>query len=53
MAIIPDEFVGEIYVYEFVCTWKDYQYFVYVDANTGEEVDILRVVKSTNGNLVV
>lgn len=53
LAIIPDEFVGEVYVYEFICTWKDYQYFIYVDANTGEEVDILRVVKSSNGNLVV
>ena len=53
LAIIPNEFVGETYVYEFVCTWKDYKYFVYVDANLGEMVDILRVIKTTNGNLVI
>lgn len=53
LAIIPNEFVGETFVYEFVCKWKDYQYFVYVDAISGKEVDILRVVKMTNGNLVV
>ena len=53
LAIIPNEFVGETFVYEFVCTWKDYEYYVYVDANTGEEVDILRVCKTTYGNLVV
>lgn len=53
LAIIPNEFVGETYVYEFICTWKDYQYFVYVDAMTGEEVDILRVIKTTSGNLII
>ena len=53
LAIIPNEFVGETYVYEFVCVWKDYQYFVYVDAVTGEEVDILRVIKTGQGNLII
>lgn len=53
LAVIPNEFVGETYAYEFICTWKDYQYFVYVDANTGEEIEILRVIKTTNGNLII
>lgn len=53
LAIIPNEFVGETFVYEFVCTWKDYEYYVYVDALSGEEVDILRVCKTTYGNLII
>ena len=53
LAIIPNEFVGETFVYEFICTWKDYEYYVYVDALSGEEVDILRVCKTTYGNLII
>ncbi len=53
LAVIPNEFVGETFVYEFVCVWKDYEYYIYVDAKTGEEVDILRVCDTTYGSLVV
>lgn len=53
LAIIPDEYVGEHLTYEYICEWKDYTYYVYVDANTGEEVQILRVVKTTRGDLIV
>lgn len=53
LAVIPNEFVGETFAYEFICTWKDYEYYIYVDANTGEEVDILRVCNTTYGNLVI
>ena len=52
LAVIPNEFVGETFVYEFVCVWKDYKYYIYVDAITGEEVDILRVCDTSYGSLV-
>jgi len=52
LCIIPDKFVGEIEAYEFICTWKDYTYYIYLDSHTGDEVNILRVIKSSNGNLL-
>ena len=53
LAYIPNEYVGESEVYEFVCTWQDYTYYVYLDAYTGEEVNILRVIETSNGSLLI
>lgn len=53
LALIPNKFVGETLTYEFICTWKDYTYYVYVDVETGEEVNILRVIKTTSGDLII
>ena len=53
LAIIPQQYVGEYLTYEYICEWKDYTYYVYVDTVTGEEVQILRVVKTTRGDLIV
>lgn len=52
-ALIPNKFVGETLTYEFVCTWKDYTYYIYVDVETGKEVNILRVIKTTSGDLII
>ncbi|MBE5738632.1 MAG: hypothetical protein E7354_02780 [Clostridiales bacterium] len=51
-CIIPDKFVGEISAFEFICKWKDYTYYIYIDSNTGKEVNILRVIKTSNGDLL-
>ena len=53
LCIIPDKFVGELSAYEFICTWEKYTYYIYIDANTGEEVNILRVVDTSNGQLLI
>ncbi len=53
LALIPDKYVGETLTYEFVCTWKDYTYYVYIDSKTGDEANIMRVVKTTRGDLIV
>lgn len=53
VALIPNKYVGETLTYEFVCSWKDYTYYVYVDVETGKEVNIMRVVKTTSGDLIV
>ena len=37
--------------YEFSATWNDSQYLVYVDAETGEEREILKVIDSATGPL--
>lgn len=51
-AIVPNEFVGESSAYEFICTWKNYTYYIYIDSNTGEELNILRVIETNNGQLL-
>jgi len=53
LCIIPDKFVGEISAYEFICSWENYTYYIYIDSNTGKEVNILRVVSTTNGDLLM
>lgn len=53
LCIIPDKFVGELFAYEFICKWEDYTYYIYIDANTGNEVNILRVIDTTNGSLLM
>ena len=52
-CIIPDTYVGEVSAYEFICKWKNYTYYIYLDSNTGEEVNILRVINTTNGELLL
>lgn len=51
-TIIPNKYVGENSAYEFICTWKNYTYYIYIDSNTGKESNILRVIKTTNGDLL-
>lgn len=53
LCIIPDKYVGEINAYEFICTWKNYTYYIYLDSVTGKEVNILRVIDTDNGSLLM
>ncbi len=53
LCVIPNEYAGESTAYEFVCSWKDYTYYVYLDVTTGEELKIMRVVSTSNGNLLL
>jgi germination protein YpeB len=50
LCVIP--FRGtEKLCYEFSATWDNSQYLVYIDALTGEETDILKVIESETGPL--
>lgn len=51
-CIIPNEYVGESCAYEFICTWKDYTYYCYLSSIDGSELNILRVIDTTNGDLL-
>ena len=53
LCIIPNEYSGETTAYEFVCTWKDYTYYIYLDVTTGDEIRIMRVVSTSNGSLLL
>ena len=49
LALIPSD-GNEVVAYEFGCTYGEEEYIVYVDANTGEEVEIFRVMESAKGS---
>lgn len=51
-CIIPQDYSNEQLCYEYKCTYNNYVYYVYVSAKTGAEVETLRVVSTTSGNLL-
>lgn len=52
LTLIPLTGQTEVLCYEFYGIYRDLKYFVYVDASTGEEVNVLRVIDSEQGSLV-
>ena len=53
MAFIPYGEKNEILAYEFAGTSRGATYYIYVDANTGREAQIFRVVETIEGKLLV
>ena len=53
LSIIPNEYVGETLCYEFMCISGGNTYYVYIDAKTGEQANILKVVETEDGNLLM
>ena len=51
-CVVPNEYVGESNAFEYECRWSGYTYYVYIDANTGKELKVMRVVKTNNGDLL-
>ena len=49
LALIPVD-GQEVLAYEFFCTSGETEYVVYIDANSGEEVQMFRVRESANGS---
>ena len=52
LALVPTKGGGEALTYEFYGTKGDDKYFVYVDALTGEELKIMRVLGGERGLLL-
>lgn len=53
LAIIPTESGGEKLCYEFKGEYGGDNFIVYIDANTGKEVNILKIIDTANGTLVI
>ena len=53
MAVIPTEGKRERLCYEFKGTLGEKRFIVYIDANTGEEADILQIIDTGNGSLTI
>ena len=53
LAVIPNDYVGETLCYEFMCVSGGSTYYIYVNADTGQQVNILKVVETDDGNLLM
>lgn len=53
LALIPVKYGNETLCYEYKCTLNDSTYYVYINAITGNEEQILKVIKTTNGDLLM
>ena len=53
MAVIPTEWETEVLCYEFKGKILDTEYLVYINAETGEEEDILIITNTPNGTLTM
>lgn len=52
LCVIPLP-AGERLAYEFVGTWSGSEFLIYIDAETGKELQILKIIDSENGQLTV
>ncbi len=53
LCVIPLDFVGETLAYEFSGDYEGYKYYLYIDAYTGDQVRVLRVIQTNEGELVL
>lgn len=51
LALIPVDSTKEVLCYEYVAEKNGEKYIIYINALTGEEVNILKVVETSNGEL--
>ncbi|AEB76957.1 germination protein YpeB [Clostridium botulinum] len=52
-AIVPTESNKEVLCYEFIGTYKDDKFIVYINAENGYEQKILQLIKTQNGELAI
>ena len=53
LALSPIDFEGEKLTYEFKCKYQGSTYYIYINAETGAEENILKVIETDNGNLIM
>ncbi len=53
LVIVPNEYVGETLCYEFMCISDGSTYYIYIDAKTGQQINIQKVVETDDGNLLM
>ena len=51
LVIVPGDFVGEVFCYEFKGIYGGSTYYVYVDATTGEEINLLKLIETDDGEM--
>ena len=53
LSLSPIDYEGEKLTYEFKCRYQGATYYIYINAETGAEENILKVVETDNGNLIM
>ena len=53
LAIIPTETNEEVLCYEFLGSYKEKNFIVYIDASTGYEQRIIEIINTPNGKLTI
>ena len=53
LVVAPNEFMGETLCWEFMCVYDGETYYVYINAKTGMQFNILKVVETDDGNLLM
>lgn len=53
LTLIPVQYGNETLCYEYKCTLNNSTYYVYIDAKTGDEVQILKIIATTSGELLI
>lgn len=53
LCYIPTPYLKEIFCYEFEAKYKGDTFFIYINAETGVEEDILKLIKRENGTLMI
>jgi len=53
LCVIPLDYVGETLAYEFAGEFDNFKYFLYIDAYTGSQVRVLRVIQTDEGELMI
>lgn len=51
-ALIPLEYNREVLCYEFKCTYNNYTYYVYINADNLKEENVLRIIDTVSGELM-
>lgn len=53
LCVIPLDYVGETLAYEFEGKHNNFTYYLYLDATTGKQVRVLRIVQTQDGDLIL
>ena len=53
LCVIPLDFKGETLAYEFSGNYQGFKYYLYIDAYTGNQVRVLRIIQTDQGELVM
>ncbi len=52
-CLIPLEYGGESFAYEISGKYNNFTYYIYLDANTGKQIKVMRVIQTTDGELLL
>ena len=52
-CLIPLEYGGESFAYEVCGKYNNFTYYIYIDATTGKQIKVMRVIQTTDGDLLL